>query len=227
MIPYPNIIQRTEAWEEIKRCRLTASNVSKVITPVRGDMSKSAKNYATHLVNQSKFDANPDPVKWTGNAHTDNGNERESEARQRFAELTGLAVEELGFMTTDDHFMGCSPDMMIRGANGKYVAGGEIKCPMSLTHLGYLMEGVLPDEYRPQVHFSLYVSGLPEWHFVSFFPTYPLFHIVVKPDAYTAKLANAMDDFRILYTQTAIEIDKKINAAREREMELLKLRGCV
>jgi hypothetical protein len=210
MIPFPDIIQRSEAWEEMRRIRATASNAHRVITAVKGDLSKSAYDYAVELATATLFDKNPDPVKFMGNAHTDIGNEREEASRLDFTKRTGLAVEELGFMTTNDLLIGASPDGMIRGPDGAYIAGLEIKNPMSTTHAKYRLAGVLPDEYRAQVHTSLYVSGLDVWHFWSSFPSLEPMHVVVRRDEYTDKVAKAWDDFRILYAQTRPEVVKKL-----------------
>ena len=72
---------------------------------------------------------------------------------------------------------------------------------MAKTHAKYVMDGVLPDAYRQQVHGSMYVTGLDEWHFFSYFPTLNPLHVIVKRDDYTEKIGQAMDDFRILYSE--------------------------
>ena len=205
MITYPHVIQNSVAWEELRRLRPTASNASKIITAVKGDLSASARKYAIELATQSLFDSAPDPAKWTGNAHTDNGHDREQEAREAYTSLTGFAVETLGFCTTDDSFVGCSPDGMVRGPDG-YLHGLEIKCPTSAVHVDYLLAGTLPDEYKQQVHCSMYVTGLDQWSFFSYFPTLAPFHLTIYRDAYTAKLGAAMDEFRILYCKVKAEV---------------------
>jgi len=208
MIEYPEIIQGSEAWEALRRIRPTASNADKIITAVKGDLSKSARDYAVKLATQSLFDSDPDPVKWTGNANTDIGNEREQEAREAYRRLTGYLVETLGFCTTSvpDTFVGCSPDGIVRGPDGGYIHGLEIKCPTSAVHVDYLLQGVLPPEYKQQVHCSMYVTGLDRWDFFSYFPTLKPFHLVVRRDTYTDKLGAAMDEFRILYVKVKAEV---------------------
>lgn len=211
MITYPGIIQGSEEWDNLRRPRATASNAKKIITAAKGLLSTSAKDYAIALAAQSFYDSDPNPPpRFIGNAHTDNGNEREPLAREAFSALTGLAVETLGFCTTDDGLFGCSPDMVISGAE----RGGEIKCPMLETHCGYLLAGVLPDDYRPQVHFSLAVTGWQSWDFVSFFPDLPLLHVEVRRDAYTDAVLRAMDDFRILYAEAKREMLKKFSGGK-------------
>ena len=201
MITYPDIIQGSENWEALRRIRPTASNASKIITAVKGDLSASSRKYAIELATQCLFSSNPDPVKWIGNAYTDNGNEREEEAREAYAKLTGRTVERLGFCTTHDGFIGCSPDGMVRGNEGNYHYGLEIKCPMSTTHIEYLLGGELPPEYKQQVHCSMYVTGLDRWDFFSYFPTLAPLHLTIYRDKYTEKLGQAMDEFRIIYTE--------------------------
>ena len=207
MITYPHIIQGSEEWANLRRLRPTASNADKIITAVKGDLSKSAGEYALKLVMQSLFAAEPDPVGWIGNVHTDNGSDREEEARKAYTALTGYPVQEMGFVTTDDGFVGCSPDGLVPFSNGAgYLTGVEIKCPMSHTHAQYLLDGKLPDAYKQQVHCAMYVTGLESWDFFSYFPTLRPLHIVVQRDEYTEKLAKAMDEFRLIYHETKKKI---------------------
>ena len=95
--------------------------------------------------------------------------------------------------------LGCSPDSLIVNAAGDYIEGLEIKCPQVDTHVKYLMEGVLPDDYKLQVHGSMAVTGLDRWHFVSFFPELPALHLVIERDAFTEKVSAALDQFIIEY----------------------------
>ena len=143
----------------------------------------------------------PDYAKFLGTFWTDRGTEMEPEARKAFEAHTGLTTEQVAFVTADrwKHVVGCSPDSLIKDASGKYVAGLEIKCPSPFTHAEYIEEGVLPDEYKAQVHGSMAVTGLPRWHF---FPTFPACNRsiwFVERDDYTAKLEAAIDRFIIEY----------------------------
>jgi hypothetical protein len=38
------------------------------------------------------------------------------------------------------------------------------------THVDYLLAGELPAKYKPQVHFSMAVTGIRAWFFMSYFP---------------------------------------------------------
>jgi hypothetical protein len=81
-----------------------------------------------------------------------------------------VAVQRVGFVQTEDNKIGCSPDGLIDGRR----CGLEIKCPMAATHLKYLLGGgAIPPDYYTQVQFSMYVTGYPEWVFVSYHPHLP------------------------------------------------------
>jgi hypothetical protein len=88
---------------------------------------------------------------------------------------------------------------LILNANGFSIAGLEIKCPSPFTHAEYIEAGVLPDQYKAQVHGSMAVTGLDQWHFFSYFPGLQPLHLVVTRDDYTAKIEAAIDQFVIEY----------------------------
>lgn len=219
--------QQSEEWENARRIRPTASRFSEIFTAKKADLSASSEKLALEIITQQRFRANPDPVKWTGNANTDNGNEREAEAREAFAKATyPLAFErddetkqtiihQVGLCVEDHGFYACSPDGLIKDAAGNWIAGVEIKCPLSHTHMGYLLEKKLPDAYIQQVHGSMYVTGLRKWWFVSYFPSLPMLIIPIEwDDAYGAKMIAAFDEFRILYAKKRQEVDAILKAGK-------------
>jgi hypothetical protein len=46
----------------------------------------------------------------------------------------------------------------------------EFKCPKTTTHLQYLVDGVVPDEYRPQMYWQMACCGREWCDFVSHDP---------------------------------------------------------
>jgi hypothetical protein len=186
---WPNLLQGSEQWLAARTGKLTASNASKVVT-AGGKLSTQRSAYIDELISDCFC---PGQNAWQGNANTDRGTAMEPLARAAFTEATGLEVEEVGFVTREDGVIGCSPDGLI-SAGGEYVEGLEIKCPLPKTHLRYLLDGKLPDSYKPQVHFSIMVTGLP-WHFWSYCPGMKPLHLYVEPDDYTAKLEEMVEDF--------------------------------
>lgn len=103
-------------------------------------------------------------------------------ARPGFVLETNMEVRQVGFITKGetglDSLVGCSPDGLI-GDN----CGLEIKCPRLQTHIGYISEGVLPEDYVLQVQGSLYVTGFPQWKFYSYYRNVPSLILTIEPDA--------------------------------------------
>jgi hypothetical protein len=195
---HKGFLQGSEEWFALRRGRATASNFKKIITPAKGEYSKQASGYMRDLLVEC---FTPDYAKFLGTFWTERGTELEPEARKAFEEHTGLTAEQVAFVTSErwQHVVGCSPDSLIKDDSGEYVAGLEIKCPSPYTHAEYIEEGVLPDEYKAQVHGSMAVTGLDRWHFFSYFPGLAPFHLVVTRDTYTDKLTEALDKFVIEY----------------------------
>lgn len=115
----------------------------------------------------------------------------------------GDKVRQVGFITSDDGRVGCSPDALI--ADG----GAEIKCPTPQVHCKYLDRGEVPPEYLPQVHFSMFVTGAPWWKFVSYHRRFPKLVKVVERD-------EAIQSF-MAYTAAAFltELEAKVQRLEE------------
>jgi len=203
---YPHIIQNSEEWFAMRKGRPTASQFKRIITPAKGDYSKSATEYMIDLVAECYC---PTYVEFVGNVWTDRGTELEPEARDAFREHTGLEVDEVGFATRDDGIVGCSPDGLVK-ADGKYVAGLEIKCPAPRNHVAAVYSGTLPDEYKAQVHGGMAVTGLDAWHFWSYYPGMKPLHLLIERDEYTAKVEAALDRFWEEYAVLRLELNPKL-----------------
>jgi len=184
-------------------------------------LSQGARSYIAELIGEAFV---PDFKAFIGNAYTDRGTELEPEARKAFIEYLELQedrVEQVGFCTMDEGACspGCSPDALIKTPIPQcakeececddifygekcghcdwvpYIAGLEIKCPAPKTHIKYIMEGELPEEYKRQVHGGMAVTGLKQWHFFSYFPGLQPFHYVARWDEYTENLKTALGEF--------------------------------
>lgn len=196
IIPLKDCVQGSEKWEAIRRGRPTASRFSDIITPAKGEYSKGAKKYMRELIADC-FTTDLPPA-FTGNRWTDRGTENEGPARIAFQAHTGLDVQQVGFVLHDNGFVGCSPDSLIYDAvTWEPVAGLEIKCPSPATHVETVLDGEMPAEHKPQVHGSMYITGLDEWHFWSFCPGMKPFHQIIYRDEYTAKVGAAVEQFII------------------------------
>ena len=191
-----NLAQRTDQWFAQRAGRVTASRFASVITP-EGKESAQWSNFAVELCCAS---IRPDELQWEGNFHTDRGVELEPAARNLFASLMKMQVDEVGFVLHDTiPVLGCSPDGLVKPHGGEYVAGLEIKSPLSKHHARNLLDGVCPEQYKPQVHGSMVVTGLRHWYFMSYCEGFPPFITRVDWDDYTDKVKDALERFTIFY----------------------------
>lgn len=204
MIILPDHQQGSEAWFNVRRGRPTASRFGDIITPAKGEYSKSAIRYM-HEIIASRFITDTDDASgFFGTRWTDRGTELEPEARAAFSAHTGLEVTQVGFCVREvngqDGLAGCSPDGLIPDNEAmEYVAGLEIKCPLPKEHVATVAGGKLPDDHKPQVHGSMVITGLPRWHFWSYCPGLRPFHCIVERDDFTDKVEAALDRFTIEY----------------------------
>lgn len=97
------------------------------------------------------------------------GTEYEPLARAAYERHLDVEVKEVGFaMHPKIDWFGASPDGLV-GDDGVL----EIKCPNSTTHLSYLMEGVVPEQYLPQMKAEMLCAERQWCDFVSFDPRMP------------------------------------------------------
>jgi hypothetical protein len=187
-------VQRSPEWKAVRLGIPTASQFKRIITPAKGELSASAPAYIHELIAERIGSIQEE---WEGTEDMQNGVRLEPEARAWFAFDRDVDVREVGFVLSDCGRFGASPD----GLFNDDTEGLEVKCPKLSTHLGYLNAGVLPLEYKPQVHGGLAVSGLARWHFVSYSPEKEKLVVAVEPDAYTAKVAKALEEFWVMYQE--------------------------
>lgn len=181
--------QKSVEWLSARAGIPTASEFDNLVTPewkVRtGGMPASylAKKLAERWLGG--------PLAESGTFIMDQGNILEEEAIP-FAEMElGTEIDRVGFITTDDGKVGCSPDGMF--SNG---SGIEIKCPTAHVHCGYLLNGQVPKEYAAQVHGSMFVTGAKSWRFLSYRRNFPPLLLTVRRDeAIQEQLSLALEVF--------------------------------
>lgn len=201
-----NLEQGTPEWLNARKGKLTASQAASLITPT-GKLAAASKGLMRKLARECLLD---DPLEFQGNAATQWGHAHESIARDAFSEITGHAVDTVGMLQSALHpCLACSPDglLMIDGV----IHGLEIKCPSVDTHVDYLLDGELPAKYRPQVHFSMAITGIQTWYFMSYFPELKPLILPVAWDEYTDKIKSAALAFAAEYEQ---EMPRILSAIR-------------
>lgn len=145
------------------------------------------------------------------NEAMERGTELEPEAVADFESATGLKIRPVGFARSLHGLFGCSPDGLIVGET----CGLEGKCPVPSTHLQYRRAGVLPDEYRFQVHGCMAVTGAKSWWFQSYSPGLAPLRLLVERDQFTEDLLAGLIRFSGL-VETAWEEEREAFA---RDME--------
>lgn len=199
--------QYSPDWWALRAGIPTASSFDRIITGL-GKPSKSQPGLIKELVND-RFNQTPNAFSERGRIGTaamEAGRASEPEARAVYALLRNVTVHQVGYVPSDCGMFGCSPDGLVNPksyANGRDRDGRrwvdcnadgllELKCPMPETHQKYLTKGVLPNEYRPQVHGQLVVTGLPWVDFMSYAYGYEPLLIRVYPDNFTIAVRLAL-----------------------------------
>lgn len=186
-----NCAQGSTEWLLARAGLVTASEADELLTPEfaarkgEGIRTFHFKKLAERIMGPQS--SGPSGGTWAMEA----GNILEKLARPWFSFDSGMEVSTAGLVISDDGKVGCSPDGLI-GEDG----GLEIKCPQPAAHLRYLADGVLPKEYRAQVHFSMYVTGRKWWKFVSYHTYLPRLVVHVDRDEeIQAAIAAAVSPF--------------------------------
>ncbi len=170
--------QGSPEWFALRCGRPTASEFSKIVTS-KGDPSKSMPTYAATLAGE--MFANQPLDGWEGNGWSDRGKELEPAALDLYAFMKDVEPERVGFITTDDGSMGCSPDAMV-GDDGML----EIKCLKAERHIGailyYRKHGRCPTEYVQQPQGQMLIAERQWCDLVFYHPNLPPLIIRQEPD---------------------------------------------
>jgi YqaJ-like viral recombinase domain len=168
----------------------TSSEFHRIITAVKGDLSKSARKYAHQLVAETLLG---EPIESSiGNLDwVVRGKLLEPQAVQQYEFTTDVETRAVGFVTTDCGRLGCSPDRLIVGARGAL----EIKCCSPSVHVGYMADGP-GEDYKQQCQGQLAIAEL-EW--VDLYAYHPRLRPVtirtVRDEPYITKMRAALAEF--------------------------------
>lgn len=169
--------QRSPEWYAARCGLVTASTVGKLLTPTLkvADNETSRALVASLAAERITGETEPSFM----NDDMMRGVLHEPIARDRYAEVNEVEVNEVGFLVRDDwgFQLGASPDGLI-GDDG----GLEVKCPRAKTHILTIISDKVPAHYLAQVQASLLVSGRKWWDYVSFCAGLPLWTKRVYPD---------------------------------------------
>ncbi len=162
MIRY-DCAQGTDLWHALHVGIPTSSCAKQIIQPVKLKPSTSQEPLLDKLLSEWVIGRR---IQGPETEWMDRGKEMEPFAVGWY-EMSpqGGDTERVGFVTTDDGMVGCSPDRLI-GDDGVL----EAKCPKIETHMRYVRDKTLPDEHRIQVQWHLWVTERKFCDFLSYNP---------------------------------------------------------
>ena len=123
------------------------------------------------------------------------GKDLEPIVRYLYCEITNTEIKEVGFCLSDDNdYLALSPDGFTNDLKGAI----EIKCPSTKTHVKYIRQNQIPNEYKYQIYCYFLVNKDLEWlDFISFdnrFKAKPMFKIRVERNEILDELNKTNDD---------------------------------
>lgn len=162
-----NKFQRTAEWFDARVGKLTASRAAAAFAtskrdgkPLQSALDVIAEIACERITGQAIEHFTSGAMEW--------GIEHEDEALRAYEVETGELVDQVGFIEhpTVKH-LGASPDGLV-GNDGLI----EIKCPNSMTHMRRCLEGVVPEEYKPQMLLQMLCTGRRWCDFVDYDPRF-------------------------------------------------------
>jgi putative phage-type endonuclease len=182
-----DVEQRSEEWFRLRLSIPTASEFKRIVTP-GGKLSTQCEGYLDELLAEWILGT---PLENFSSEWMVRGQELEPQARQAYEFMTDQKVVKIGFVTTDNGLIGCSPDGFV---GDKRLL--EIKSPSEKVHVGYMRHREVDAEYRPQIQGQLWVCEREAQDVLSYHPRLPAVIVpVVRDEAYIALLAKALDQF--------------------------------
>jgi hypothetical protein len=193
--------QHSPEWVQARLGIPTSSQFATILAQGRGGgESKTRRTYMMKLLGER---ITGEPM-WTySNEHMDRGREMETEAlgsyqssredpKEKDRNDRNLRIKLVGFIKNPVLGVGCSPDALV-DVDGIL----EIKTKLPHLQIECLLDGVLPEEHKAQVHGLMWVAKRQWVDFVSYWPKIPLFKIRIERDeAYIKRLATEVKRFQ-------------------------------
>jgi len=181
------VAQKSVEWMILRAGIPTASELDNLVTP-KFEIRKGQMP-ASYLASKIAEWWQGGPLAGFNVFDMDQGNTLEEEAIPWYELEFEEKITRVGFITTDDGRVGCSPDGLL-GNDG----GIEIKCPTPQVHTKYLLAGHVPDDYLAQVHGAMYVTGRAWWKFLSYRRLFPkLLLTVMRDEEIQEKIGEALE----------------------------------
>ena len=195
--------QGSEEWLKARIGKITASRLADVLATVKSGESASRVNYRAELCAERMTGRKEETFT---NSAMEHGTETEPIARVAYELLTSSMVEQVGLVVHPTiRRAAASPDGVV-GVDGLV----EIKCPKTATHFGYLLSGVVPAKYIPQMAWQIVCTGRKWCDFVSFDPR------VEEPDQLFVVRYVPTDEYLKEITESVIKFDAEVEGMIEK-----------
>ena len=198
-----DVAQYSEAYDRLKLGIPTSSNFHKIITP-QGKPSKQWREYACVLIAERLLQRK---IEFYNSPAMERGLIVEADAVDWYEFDQDVTVQRVGFITDDDHTVGCSPDRLV-GDDGLL----EIKAPLPHTQVEYWISGEVSERFRPQLQGQLYVSQRGWVDIVCWHDVLPKLVMRVEPDEQFIK---ALDRELQIFNYFIERVMEKIHTASE------------
>jgi hypothetical protein len=182
-----DVQQGSPEWLKLRLGIPTASEFEKIVTPT-GKLSAQARKYAHRLIAEGLLQTSLDSI--DGLEWIARGKELEPDAVKLYEFENDVTTEAVGFITSDDGLIGCSPDRLVGDAGLL-----EVKCPAPQTHVGYFLDG-FGNDYVPQVQGQLYVAEREWCAKFSYHPEFPPVSVTTyRDEPFIKLLASSLSAF--------------------------------
>lgn len=158
--------QGSEEWLASRAGKVTASRVSDVLAKIKTGEAAARADYKAQLVAEI-LTGKPQESTFT-NAEMQWGTEQEPFARSAYEVARDTMVDQVGLVI--------HPRIERAAASPDGIVGDgliEVKCPKTATHLQYLLAGVVPSKYKPQMLWQMACTEKAWCDFASFDPRLP------------------------------------------------------
>lgn len=175
---YPDVVQGTPQWDDLRRGMVTASVVGQLVTP---STLKVASNPASRalaaLLVAERITGFTDPTYVSDDM--ERGWEDEPRAVAKYSEDRDIEVQEMGFMVREEDWgrLGYSPDGLVHDTGLL-----EVKSRRPKKHLATILADDVPAENIAQIQAGLFVTGREWCDYISYCGGMPLWTKRVYPD---------------------------------------------
>jgi putative phage-type endonuclease len=166
-----NCEQGTPEWKAARCARVTASKVKDILAKGKGSAESASRANYRHQIVCEMLSGEPqdDPIY---GAAIQWGVDNEKFARAAYEVDQHVMVDQVGMVIhPKSDRCAASPDGIVDW-DGKSIPKGlvEIKCPLTKTHITYILAGGVPNDYEPQMVWQMACTGAKWVDFVSFDP---------------------------------------------------------